>query len=248
MTERLRDRCNHADFTAAIRKHPAFCHFTAVVWIKLTNRVMIVDQRENLLCRHHIVHAPAVGGTDVHVLDKAQNNSGVAEAANQGNDFMFILPSLDDHIDLDRRKTDALRRFDTVEYRRHRCGRIAHALKDGITQAVEADGKARQASILQRLNLSREQQSVGRQGYFDGLALRRTQLRQRLDQVLDTVTHQRLAAGQADLLYTQLHKHAGDSFDLLEAEQFGARQEDEILAKDLTRHAVGAAQITAVGD
>ena len=80
---------------------------------------MIVDQRENLLCRHHIVRAPAVGGTDVHVLDKAQNNSGVAEAANQRNDFMLVLSTLDDHVNLDRRKPQTLRRFDTVEYRRH---------------------------------------------------------------------------------------------------------------------------------
>ena len=62
------------------------------------------------------------------------------------------------------------------------------------------------------------------------------------------MAQQRLAAGQTNLMHAELHKNAGDAHDLFEAEQFGARQKNKILAENFARHAVAAAQITAVGD
>jgi hypothetical protein len=106
--------------------------------------------------------------------------------------------------------------------------------------------------ILQGLGLAGQQQAIGGQGDFDRLSpiasLIAAQLRQFFDQPLDTAPQQRLATAQADLADAQLDEGAGDPLDLLEAEQFAARQEKVILAERCAWHAVGAAKIATVGD
>ena len=55
--------------------------------------------------------------------------------------------------------------------------------------------------------------------------------------------HQRFAAGQANLVDAQRRGDLHEMRDLLEGEQLGAVHEDHFF-----RHAVGAAQIAAIGD
>ena len=66
---------------------------------------------------------------------------------------------------------------------------------------------------------------------------------QHADQPRQVAAHQRLAAGQADLVDAQRRGDPDEAGDLLEGEQLALVQEDDFL-----RHAVGAAEVAAVGD
>ena len=59
---------------------------------------------------------------------------------------------------------------------------------------------------------------------------------------------ERLAAGEADLLDALGDEDAGEAGDLLEGQDLAAGQELVVAAEDLLRHAVGAAEVAAVGD
>ena len=67
---------------------------------------------------------------------------------------------------------------------------------------------------------------------------------QRGDQSVEILPHQRLAAGQSQLVDAQLRDDANESLDLLERENFVARLELHVFV----RHAVEAADIAAIGD
>ena len=67
------------------------------------------------------------------------------------------------------------------------------------------------------------------------------------DQELEIAAQERLAAGDPQLLHTEVDEHARDPLDLLEGEELAARQEAVLVAEDLLRHAVHAAEVAAVG-
>ena len=81
-----------------------------------------------------------------------------------------------------------------------------------------------------------------------GRPVARRQPRQHLDQSVQVLAQQRLAAGQADLLDAVGDERARQPRDLLEAQQFGVRQEAVVPVEDLLRHAVGAAEVAAIRD
>ena len=62
-------------------------------------------------------------------------------------------------------------------------------------------------------------------------------------QARQVAAHQRLAAGQPDLVDPQRRRDPDEARDLLEGEQLGPVQEGDVLG-----HAVGAAEVAAVGD
>jgi hypothetical protein len=68
--------------------------------------------------------------------------------------------------------------------------------------------------------------------------------RQSLDQLRQLSPHQRLAAGQSQLVHAQRGGHAHEAFDFLERENLAPRQEPHIFI----RHAIEAADIAAIGD
>ena len=210
--------------------------------------MMAVDLAQDFLRRYHVVQPPAVGGADVHEFDEAQDHAGVTEVFGERNDLVFIDSALDHRIDLERGQPGRLCRSDAVKHGGDRGLRIAHALESFFAQPVEADGEARKPGILQRLRLLGQQDAIGGHGDFNRLAFVVEQFGQRFDQVLNAMPHQRLAAGQPDFLHAKLRENAGNALDFFKAEQLGARQENEVLAEDFARHAVGAAQIAAVGD
>src|SRR5262249_57828508 len=55
------------------------------------------------------------------------------------------------------------------------------------------------------------------------------------------------AAGEAQFSYAQPEEDAGEPLDILEREDLRARQELVALAVDLRGHAVGAAEVAAIG-
>ncbi len=66
--------------------------------------------------------------------------------------------------------------------------------------------------------------------------------RQRSEQAHDAMAHQRLAAGDAQLLRPARDEGGAQPVELLEREQIAARQELHVF-----RHAIDAAKIAAVG-
>src|SRR5262249_5745568 len=68
------------------------------------------------------------------------------------------------------------------------------------------------------------------------------------DQRWQVVAQERLAAGDAELLDAERDEDPREPLDLLEGEQLRLREELVALAVDLCRHAIGAAEVAAVGD
>ncbi len=69
-----------------------------------------------------------------------------------------------------------------------------------------------------------------------------------LDEPLEVATEQRLAAGDPKLARPECDERPGDARDLLERQQLAPVEEAVVAPVDLFRHAVGAAEIAAVGD
>ena len=60
-------------------------------------------------------------------------------------------------------------------------------------------------------------------------------------------SQQRFAAANAEFAHAKFSEDAYKTLDLFEGEQILARQELVLLAEDFRRHAVGAAEIAAIG-
>ena len=68
------------------------------------------------------------------------------------------------------------------------------------------------------------------------------------DQPVEVAPHQRLAAGQAQLLHAEPDEDARQARDFLEAQDRAVRQETVVRVEHLARHAVHAAEVAAIGD
>ena len=208
------------------------------------------DALDHLRRWQHLVELPAVGRAHVHVLDEAQHDCAtiaLAEVARHRHDLAVVGAALDDHVDLDRPQTHPRGRLDAFEHVGHREVDVVHLAESGVVERVEAHGHALQAGVLERLRLAREQRAVGRQRQVEWRALGGAHRCQLLDQRLDTLAQQRLAAGQADLAHAQLDEHTREPADLLEAQERAVRQEAVRLAEHFLGHAVAASEVAAVG-
>ena len=76
----------------------------------------------------------------------------------------------------------------------------------------------------------------------------RYQGRELFDESLEIAPYERLATGEPNFLHAETDEDPDQALDLLEGEDLGARQELEILAKNLLRHAIHAAEVATVGD
>jgi hypothetical protein len=92
------------------------------------------------------------------------------------------------------------------------------------------------------MRLRRQERRVRRQRQL------RAERGEHRDQPLHVLAHERLAAGQAQLLDPERDRGPRDALDLLEREQFLAVEEAIAGAEDRLRHAVDAAEVAAVGD
>jgi hypothetical protein len=132
---------------------------------------------------------------------------------------------------------------DPVEHLADLDARVTHRREDRRVERVEAHGDAPQACIGERARLLREKRPVRRERQVEV-----ADLGELLDETLEVASHQRLAAGQADLLDAERDEDLNEPLDLLEREDLSARQELEILTEDLFGHAVHAPEVAAVGD
>ena len=67
------------------------------------------------------------------------------------------------------------------------------------------------------------------------------------DQVMKPVPQQGLTAGDAKLLDSELEEDPNEPLNFFEVQNLFAREEGVFLAEDFRRHAVGAAEIAAIG-
>jgi hypothetical protein len=236
-------RGDDADFPRAVAVAPTLGNFTRVGRRDRLDREDLGDPAYHLGGRHHVFHAPAVGGPDIHELDEAQHMPAAAKVLRHRDDLGVVDAALDDHIDLDRREAGRLGGVDALEHAGNRETDVVHAAEDRIVERIEAHGDALQAGGLECLRALRQQGAVGRQRGFDA-----RNRRQQRDQLLGIPAQQRFAAGEPDLLNAVRCEEAHQPGDFLERQQFVARQEWVVAAEYRLRHAVGAAEVAAVGD
>ena len=193
-------------------------------------------------CRNHVVHAPAVEGPDVHVLDEAEDVAPLLEVPRHVDEGVVVHAALDDGVDLYRRQADALRCLDALEHRVHAEVAPVHLAEHVVVEAVEANGHPLETGIFQRLRHGGEQVGVGRhRQVFDAVHLGKLP-----DEGLDALAHQRLAARQPDLHGAKLDEDTHQPHDLLERQQLFARQEAVALPEYLGGHTVRAPEVAAV--
>ena len=113
-----------------------------------------------------------------------------------------------------------------------------------VVQAVQAHGDALQAGVAQALRLLSQQVAVcGERQVLDAVDGRKHG-----HQLIEARSHQRLAAGQSNLLGAKAHEDANEPRDLLEGEEVSPGKELIPLAVDLGGHAVRAAEVAPVRD
>ncbi len=169
--------------------------------------------------------------------------AGPAEAARDVEDRRLVQPALDDDVDLDREPR--LRGgVDPRENPRHREVDVVHRAEDLVVERVEAHRDAREPGVGEGLCLLRQEGGVRREGDVEVVV----ESSEPGDQQLEIAAEKRLAAGDAELAHPEVDEHARDALDLLEREELAARQEPILVAEDLLRHAVDAAEVAAVRD
>jgi hypothetical protein len=107
-------------------------------------------------------------------------------------------------------------------------------------QGVERDVDAPQPGLGELVDLTGQQVAVGGQREVADVL----EARQHLDQAPQLAPHERLAAGQADVVHAHAAQQGHEPRDLLVGQQRVALQPRQPLG----RHAVLAAEVAAVGD
>ncbi len=123
-----------------------------------------------------------------------------------------------------------------------------HRAEDLGIERIETDGDPLQARLAQRLGEGSQRRPVRRQRQVGLPAIRPADRREGPDQRRQVASDQRLAAGDAQLLDAQADEDPCHPLDLLEGQHLVPRQEREVPAEDLLRHAVHAPEVAAVGD
>src|SRR4029078_2499679 len=106
--------------------------------------------------------------------------------------------------------------------------------------SVEADVESGEAGFFESLGLLFEQDAIGGESNVKD----HLDCRQADDEVGHTRTNQRFAAGEAKLVHAKRGGDADEAFDFFEGEDITTGEEPHIFI----RHAVEAANVTAVGD
>ena len=242
-TKGLRDRGDDADFARAVLIAPALGDFPAVIRVRRLERRFGVDHGDDLARRDDVIHAPAVGVADIHVLNETQDMALFAEETRHRQDAVFVESALDDHVDLDRCEPGCGRGLYAVKHPGRRKVDVVHAHEHLVVQRIEAYGHALEARLLQCAGLLLEKGAVGGQGQIEA-----GDRGEHGDQLFQIAPDQRLAPRQADFLDSELSENARKARNLFECQQFFTLEELVILAEHFLRHAIDAAEVAAIGD
>src|SRR5690606_34104553 len=100
--EGLGDRSDDSKLAPAIEVAIAVGDLTEVVRLHRLDGPLATYRLNDLAGRDDILHAPAIGRTDVHELDEARDDPRVPEVPGQLDDGVIVDAALDDRVDLDR--------------------------------------------------------------------------------------------------------------------------------------------------
>src|SRR5881296_3933142 len=105
---------------------------------------------------------------------------------------------------------------------------------------IEADADSIQAGVFQSARFFASQQRAVR---GEGQIADALHVREHFHEQLEIAPQQRLAAGEADLLHSELREKLRQARDFFERQEVFAAKELEVAAEDLARHAVRAAEV-----
>ena len=165
------------------------------------------------------------------------------EMLDHRQDLVFVDAALDHAVDLHGRQPGSLGVVDGGKHFRRRVADIVDRLEYVVVDGVQAQRHAVHAGGLEFAGaFFGEQRAVrGQADVVDAVDGSQTG-----DQHVDIAAQKRFAAGQAQLAHAQARGDTRQALDLVEVQQFAARQEQVFAAEQLPRHAVGAAEVAAV--
>src|SRR5690606_14675615 len=126
VAKRLRHRGDHADFTAAVDIAPTLRHFAGIVRADGFERHFGIDAADHFGRGDHVVHAPAVGGADVHEFDEAYDMAAAFEMPRHVDDRMIVDAALYHHVHLERGEPRTCGGVDAFQHFRHRKLHVVH--------------------------------------------------------------------------------------------------------------------------
>ena len=238
-----RNRGDEAEFGAALCVSVALGDFTGIVGIDRLEVEVGGEDLENFATRDDVFEVPSVFCSDVHELDVAESEFGVAGGSGEGEDFTFVDATADNAVDLDGEASGlggagGLPSVGGVDLT---SGHFARAFGGG---GVEADVEAVETGGFE-----------GRKERFEPRCIRRHREvstgegdADLANEVNDVSAQEGFSAGDADFVDAEGAKGVGEAGDFLEAEDFVAGEKLEAFTKDLCGHAILTAQIAAVGD
>src|SRR5438067_7068248 len=241
--EGLRDRGDDADLAASVLVAVPRRDLAAVARPDWLERKLAVDRRDDLSRGDDVVESPTVRRADVHELDEAEGHARSFEVARHREDARLVHAALGHHVDLDRREPGGLRRLDAREDLGDWEIDVVHGLERRVIERVEADRDPAEPGSREGLGLLRQQGTVRGQREIEV-----SEPRELLHEPLEVPSHEGLAARETNLPYAQPDEDPDEPLDLLERQDLGARQELEVFAEDLLRHAVDTAKVASVGD
>ena len=240
--ERFGHRRDHADAARPVEIAEPVCRRRAASG-QLLERVDGVDRLDDLVLTDDLVVHPVTVGVERHELDEAHLDAAAAAVVGERDDLVVVDAALDHGVDLDRVESGLLGRLDAVEDVDELVS-PGHPLELGPIERVEADVDPSQTGVTQRLGDQAHRGTVGGHRQIDGTR-RPLDRRQLLDEHGQVCAYRRFTAGQSDAAdAVALHEDPGESFDLLERHDLRTWQP----LHALLRHAVGAAEVAAIGD
>ena len=208
------------------------------------------DRRDQVLGRDDLVEPPAVRMADVHVLDEAQDHArSRAPSAAIGTMLVSLMPRRTTMLTLTGASPASHRGVDAVEHPRDREVDPVHRAEDGVVERVEADRDPPQPGLGERPGQRAQGRAVRRQRQVE-------RARRRAAGCAASIAirsgRSRRTSGSPPVIRSfstpSPTNGAGHPVDLLERQDLVARQELVVPAEDLLGHAVGAAEVAAVGD
>src|SRR5918996_208118 len=201
-------------------------------------RVEHLDGRQDLLLANDGVRPPGLVGVERHPLDEAHDDAPLPPERRQGDDLVVVDAPHHDGVDLHGVEPRLLGGGDAVEQVVELVG--ARRLDEAVApQRVERDVDPPQPGGDQVAGHRPQRTAVGGERQVD------PERRQLADQHRQGRPDGGLPAGGPDAVDAEpLDAHPGNPLDLLEREDLVAGQPDH----PLFGHAVGAAEVAAIGD
>lgn len=161
-----------------------------------------------------------------------------------GEDLVLVNGLFDDGVDFNGVKSEGCGGVDAFQHGRGVAVGVAHFAEGIWVECVETDGDAAQSGLVEAWSFLVEEDAVGGEGEI-GLWVLFGEL---ADEVGEVFSEEGFAAGEADFLCSEADENGGEAGDFFVGEDERARQEWVVWTEDFARHAVGAAEVTAIGD